>query len=225
LSGAAAGHLKKVLRVKSGDVFAGYDGRSEFRLRVESTGGADVRVAVEAERELPEAPGARVILAASLIKGPRWDWLLEKATELGVGEIAPIVSVRTVVRIAESEAPEKVARWKRILGASAAQCAGRAPEIAAPAALKEFILRTAREANKFVLLLKPDAKPLAELIKDGAAGRIVLLVGPEGDWTEEESGTALAAGYESASLGTLILRSETAAIAAAAIAANVKGNN
>ncbi|MFA6447833.1 MAG: RsmE family RNA methyltransferase [bacterium] len=221
VEGAAAGHLKNVLRVKPGDVFAGYDGRSEFRLRVEEARRGDVRVTVESGRELPEAPGGRILLGASLIKGPRWDWLLEKAAELGVGEIAPLAAARTVVRIDESETSEKVARWRRMLGAAAAQCAGRAPEIKAPERLEDFIRRVAREKHKYVLLLKAGAKPLAELVRDAAGGRIVLLIGPEGDWTEEESDAALAAGFEAATLGPLILRSETAAIVSAAISSNI----
>jgi len=219
VGGAAANHIRNVLRLRRGDVFLGYDGLRELCLRVEDPRGAEVAVAVEAERELPPAPGGRIILAPALVKGPRWDWLLEKAAELGVGEIAPVAAERCVVRIPENEAEEKTARWKRVLGAAAAQCAGRVPLISGPVALSDFLSRVSGAPNKFLLILKDGARPLAESASAAAPGKIVLLIGPEGDWTEDEAAAAEAAGFQAASLGPLILRAETAALAASVIAA------
>ncbi len=219
VSGAAVNHLRNVLRLRRGDVFLGYDGLRELRLRVEAARGAEVVVVIEAQRELPPAPGGRIILAPALVKGRRWDWLLEKAAELGVGEIAPVAAARCVVRVSEEEAAEKTARWRRVLGAAAAQCAGRIPEISAPVALSGFLHRVSGESNKYLLISKDDALPLLELVEASDPGKIVLLIGPEGDWTEEEAAAAEAAGFRAASLGPLILRAETASLAASVIAA------
>ena len=222
VGGAAAGHIKKVLRLKAGDVFAGYDGAREFVLKVESFRGAEVEVAVESERELPEAPCGRVTLAASMIKGPRWDMLLEKSAELGVGEIIPVVAERCVVRADAADAEGKLARWRRILGGAAAQCAGRAPAICGPVSMKQLVAEVGDGFSGRIILLKgPESAPLVDLLRGAGEGRIMILVGPEGDWTDAEACAASEAGFRAASLGRLILRAETAAIAAAAVAASV----
>ena len=219
--GAAARHLKKVLRVRPGALFAGYDGEREWLLRVERAGGDSVDVSVESRRELPAAPCGRVLLAPSLIKGQRWDWLLEKAAEMGVGRIAPVAAARSVVRLGRGDMSDRMLRWRRILGSAAAQCAGRTPEIAAPVELDELLKSTEGEPNKYILIKRPDSAPLAELARNALPGTIALLIGPEGDWTDREAAAAEKAGCKAASLGPLILRSETAAVAAAATVAAV----
>lgn len=221
VTGAAARHLRTVLRVKPGARFAGYDGAREWLLRVERVRGDAVEVSVERRRELPPGPCGRVLLAPALIKGQRWDWLLEKAAELGVGAIAPVAAARSVVRIGREDAPERLERWRRILGSAAAQCAGRSPEISAPMPLDEFLISAEKAPNRYILIMRPDAAPLAELAKSASPGRIALLAGPEGDWTEDEAAAAVSAGFVAASLGPLILRSETASLAAAATVAAV----
>jgi 16S rRNA (uracil1498-N3)-methyltransferase len=222
VGGAAANHIRNVLRLRPGGTFAGYDGAREFILRVESSRGGEVNVSVESGRELPEAPGARVTLAPALIKGPRWDWLLEKSVELGVGEIIPVAAARCVVRAAGAGLEGRMERWRRILGGAAAQCAGRAPAIRAPVAFKQLTGGVAAAFSARIILMKgPESAPLAESLRGAASGRIMLLIGPEGGWTEEEAAAAIEAGFRPGSLGPLILRAETAAIAAAAVAANI----
>jgi 16S rRNA (uracil1498-N3)-methyltransferase len=217
--GEAARHLKSVLRLKPGEAFAGYDGAREWIFRAERVGAGAVAVKVESVRDLPTAPGRAVILAPALIKGQRWDWLLEKSVEMGVGAIAPVAAERSVVRVAAEDVPDRLARWRRILGSAAAQCAGRMPEISGPVALGELLKGAGGIENKYILAKRPGAAPLAELVRSAAPGRIVLLIGPEGDWTEREAAEAEDAGFDPATLGPLILRSETAALAAAATVA------
>ncbi len=204
--------------MKPGGVFAGYDGAKEWILKYEGAGRDDVRVSVESERLLPETPGGRVTIAPAIIKGRRWDWIIEKATELGAGVIAPVIAGRSVVKITDRDTDEKMVRWRRIAGAACAQCAGRAPEIRRPLSLEEFIEKSRGLPGRFVMMKTAGAEPFCKLTAGSRAGEKILLVGPEGDWTEEEAEMIVASGFQPATLGETILRSETAAIAATLLA-------
>ncbi|HOC91324.1 MAG TPA: RsmE family RNA methyltransferase [bacterium] len=215
--GAAARHAVKVLRARVGDVFAGYDGSRERILRVAGFDGGAVLADVVAERDLPETPGSRLTLAAALLKGRRWDLLLEKAAELGVGRIIPLAAERSVAKLSGEDSSERLERWRRILGGASAQCAGRAPEICEPENLASAVARLSGAPNKFILITRGAAESFATAVRELEDGETVVMVGPEGDWSDSESRAAADSGFRAAALGPLILRAETAAIAAAAI--------
>ncbi len=215
--GAAARHAVKVLRARVGDVFAGYDGSSERILRVSGFDGGAVLVDVIAERELPETPGSRLTLAAALLKGRRWDLLLEKAAELGVGRIVPLAAERSVAKLAGEDSPDRMERWRRILGGASSQCAGRVPQICEPESPASALKMLSGATNKFILITRGTAESFASAVRELEDGETVVMVGPEGDWTDAETQAAAAAGFRAAGLGPLILRAETAAIAAAAL--------
>jgi len=216
-SPAAAAHAVKVLRLRNGDTFAGCDGKYEYGMKLLGAAGAGLEVEVLWRRELP-APAAEVILAPALLKGPRWEALLEKAVELGASAVLPVAAERCVSRL-KGEGAEKLERWKKIMEEASAQCAGRLPALEAPAALREVAERVAEVPNKYILVPGGGAAPAARLLEKAAPGGTVVLVGPEGDWTREEIEEAEGAGFERMSLGPRILRSETAAWAALAVVA------
>jgi 16S rRNA (uracil1498-N3)-methyltransferase len=157
-----------------------------------------------------------MILCAAIVKFDHFEWMIEKATELGVAAIVPMVSVRTE-RSLDKAAPKRLERWRRI-GLEASQQSRRAhlPEIAEPASWRDALatagtLRYALDEN--------GARPLPAMfpVERRADDSVALLIGPEGGWTEEERSEFTAAGWIPVSLGPSILRAETAALAALAI--------
>ncbi len=160
-----------------------------------------------------------LILFACITKGSRWDWTLEKATELGVTQIYPVISERTIVRLAPDEYAAKVARWERIIQDAARQSgAVWLPQIAKPMKLMET-LGLLKKMHCFVGALtdKQPVKPLitaaidAEIDEEDMHPPLALFVGPEGDFTPDELAALLKHGIP-VSLGPTILRAETAAI-------------
>ncbi|MGH9520146.1 MAG: RsmE family RNA methyltransferase, partial [Terriglobales bacterium] len=161
------------------------------------------------EIEAPLAETARE-LAVALFKNDRWEWMVEKATELGLTKLQPILSRRSDPRLAAA-APSRLERWRTIAFEAAQQSRRIAvPAIEAPLPF-EKILGTPSTATRILLAEGGGAPPLA-----ANAGPVYLLCGPEGGWTEDEVAAASAAGFAPASLGPRILRCETAALAALA---------
>lgn len=210
---SAADHVLKVLRLKAGDVFAGYDGRRELILKIRGVEAGELEVEVAEEREIPPVASGEIIIAAALIKSARWEWLLEKVVEVGAGVVAPMFSERSVVK---RGGEGKRARWEKIMMSAAAQSAGRMPELREPVEAKEFFSGCLGK-NRFIM--REGGRPLVELAQEISDGEIVVAVGPEGGWTDGELEAAAAAGFIPAGLGNRILRTETAAACAVAIAA------
>jgi len=213
----AANHLK-VLRPKDGEEIELFDGRGRWRRFSVGTSGKGFRLAASASTcTAPRAPWT-LTLFACVTKGSRWDWTIEKATELGVTRIVPVVSARTIVRIAADERAAKRARWTRIAEDAARQSDAKwLPEIHEPVSFAES-LPLVRETTCFAgALTNPPPRPLLQELLDmrratsDASDSFSIYVGPEGDFSPEE----LAALLEIAtpvSFGSTILRAETAAI-------------
>jgi 16S rRNA (uracil1498-N3)-methyltransferase len=215
LVGAHADHLVRVLRTRVGEEFDIVTEATVRRGRVTSL--ADGRVEFELAEEVsaPRLPVVTIVLA--IFKFDRMEWAIEKCTELGVSRIIPLISSRTDSHLAAASA-KRVERWQRIaLQASEQSRRTSPPEITSPLKLSQAlavadgtrILLSESEENT----LFRDALDLA----DPQAG-IVLAIGPEGGWTENELQSFREGGWIAASLGNTILRAETAAIAATAIA-------
>lgn len=218
LSGAAAHHLMHVLRAQVGTEVGAFDGAGRTRLYHV--------VAREPEALLLQAkqpifssahPPVETVLFACIPKGERMDWMLEKATELGVMRIVPVMSARTVVRLEGKQAVAKQARWQRIVEAAARQCgATHIPEVTLPMAFEATIPLMKQCTTLIVAALIPGAKPLKPVLDalDPVAPEQMWgwWCGPEGDFTEAEMQTILACGAQPVTLGPLILRVETAAI-------------
>jgi 16S rRNA (uracil1498-N3)-methyltransferase len=208
-------HLSRVLRARPGDAITLFDGAGgEVRARIvridrdqtELTADTNDAAVAAAPVETP------LVLLTAVPKGGRMDFLVQKCCELGVTRIVPIITERSVVR----PEPGKRARWEKIAREAARQC-GRAdvPAVAAPTALAAAL---AAELPERRIVLSPEAggRPLRALLPERAA--TALLVGPEGGLAATEVEAARAAGFQPASLGSRILRVETAAIVAVALA-------
>lgn len=209
IEGQQAVHLARVLRAQTGQHYElAHEGRV-FVARVLRASPRTVEFALE--QELAVSPEESVIeLAAALFKFERWEWMVEKATELGVTKVQPVLSRRTDARLATAVGA-KLERW-RTIAFEAAQQARRCsvPEIAAPLHLEEIL--AAPPAAARILLAEGGTAPALT----ARTGAVCLLCGPEGGWTGDEVAAAGEAGFVSASLGPRILRCETAALAALA---------
>jgi len=215
ITGPDAHHLTRVLRVEPGQQFEISDNQSVYLAEVESARKDLVSFSVREKVTLAE-PGVRTTILASLIRFEHFEWLLEKATELGVERVVPVQAERSE-RGLERAAGKRMARWNRIVREASEQSRrARLPEIGAPVSLAgalemEAGYRYALEEAEAPLMLP--ALPIHRQPGDVVA----LLVGPEGGWTDREREQMADAGWRSVSLGPQILRAETAAIAALAI--------
>jgi 16S rRNA (uracil1498-N3)-methyltransferase len=174
---------------------------------------AIVRIESSSHLSIP----ARIILAAAIIKGPRMDFLVEKAAELGASELWPLLCARGLVR---SPGAERVARWRRLALAAAKQSqSATMMEVRAPIAIDD-LLRSVPPATLAVICAQ-HAEPLAGVIRRAHPRAILIAVGPEGDFDDSERAKAADAGFIAAGLGQNRLRSETAALGAVSIASGM----
>jgi 16S rRNA (uracil1498-N3)-methyltransferase len=226
LPGEIAHQIARVLRLRSNEeiVLIPTDGADavEWRVRLVSVEARAARGLIVAERPgLPE-PTCAVTLCPALLKGERFDWLLQKATELGVAAIQPIVTAHTIRKIGpdDAHAPE---RWRRIVTEAAEQSGrGRVPAIRGPVALGA--LARAVAAPLFVAHETVAARTLAEALPPGA-DRAAVAIGPEGGFSDDEvERLVAAAGAIPVSLGPRVLRAETAAITAVTLVMATTGN-
>ncbi len=210
-----AHHLRDVLRLRSGDIVEIFDGAgSGYSGEVELTG-SDVLV-----RNLKIIPSAgspfQLTLAAALIKPTKFEWMLEKSTELGVDEIIPLKTRHSDIRIPADKIESRLERWRRITREASRQCARfTEPRINAPLDFEVFLTsRDFRDCTK-TLFYEMSDQPWHS--NTSVSDRIVLCVGPEGGWELSEVEHAREAGFQICGLGPRILRAETAAIAAVSI--------
>ena len=221
LSGAHADHLTRVLRARLGQEFDIIANGVARRGRVATI--AEDRVEFELGEEIPAVTAANLTLLLAIFKFDRMEWAIEKCTELGVSRIVPLIARRTEVHLASASA-KRAERWRRIALQAAEQSRrGTAPEVAAPVKLREAAKLPG--ALRIVLAETEDQTMLPELFAEHPTeGEVLLAVGPEGGWTEDELQLLQKEGWLSASLGPTILRAETAAIAAIVLAASALGS-
>lgn len=216
IEGDEARHLTRVLRVEAGQRYEISDNRNVYLAEIESA--HKDNVVFRTLEKLPTSPAsARFELYAALIKFDRFEWIVEKATELGVTEIVPIEATRSE-RGLEKGAAKRLERWRRIaLEASQQSRRSHLPEITEPVPLAQALARPA--THRYVLDEKPGAAMLLSALPTvhTAQDTVAILTGPEGGWTDEERASCTAAGWAPVSMGPLILRAETAVIAALAV--------
>ena len=215
LVGSHAEHLVRVLRARVGQEFDVGIGAGVRRGRVVNI--ADERVEFELGAEVPVAAPLRVTVVLSIFKFDRMAWAIEKCTELGATRIIPMIARRTQVHLADA-APKRAERWQKLARQAAEQARRIAPpEISQTMNLKEAVLLPG--ATRIELAEVEEEMPLKKALRPHSSdGEIVLAFGPEGGWTEYEFDLFRKTGWILASLGNTILRAETAAIAALAVA-------
>jgi 16S rRNA (uracil1498-N3)-methyltransferase len=214
LSGEDARHLTRVLRVEPGERYEISDNRRVYLAEIETARKDEVVFRI-LEPVPPRPLPVRVALFSALIKFDRFEWIVEKATELGVESITPVETARGEKGL-ERGAANRLQRWRRIALEASQQCRrDRLPSIAEPASLTGVLEQAA--TCRFALDEQSGRPPLRFPAARGARDLVAVLAGPEGGWTEQEREAFEGAGWTPASLGPLVLRAETAAVAALAI--------
>jgi 16S rRNA (uracil1498-N3)-methyltransferase len=189
-------HCAQVMRQNVGDIFAVFDGHgTEAKARITEIGRDAVKFAVLAKAAAPRA-AFPVCLAQALTKAKSMDLIIEKATELAVSEIAPLQSDHSVAQVDDEKAEAKVEKWRKLTIESAKQCGQNwLPAVHAPQAPKDFITALPKGALKLIASLQPDARPLKSVLREQLGTLkpgtpIVVMIGPEGDFTPAEIGQA-----------------------------------
>jgi 16S rRNA (uracil1498-N3)-methyltransferase len=215
LRGETVQHLRKVLRTEPGQRFEISDNQSLYLAELVSYGKDLAEFTVVSEIDAPRAP-LRLHLLPALIKFDRFEWILEKATELGVERITPVYALRTDKGL-DQAAAKRMDRWMKILAESGQQSRRATRPMLDPLVRLPEALACADSFRCF-LDEDPAAPPLLSSLPAGrsASDSAALLIGPEGGWDERERAQALSAGWTAVSLGPQILRAETAAVAALA---------
>jgi 16S rRNA (uracil1498-N3)-methyltransferase len=213
LRGDEARHLTRVLRVEPGQRFEISDNQQAYLAEISEARGE--RVMFQVIEALPTLLSpVSITLCASIIKFDRFEWIIEKATELGVERILPVDAARSEKGLFDA-CRKRSERWARIARESSQQARRvRIPEIL-PAVRFEHCMEQAADHRYF--LDEAVAPPLLREIPEERSDSVALLIGPEGGWTDAERQLAVAASWQPVSLGPLVLRAETAACAALAV--------
>ena len=215
---SAAQHVSRVLRLDVGDTLRLFNGDGrEYAARLSDLGRKSVSVtvteAIEVERESP----LRLVLAQALARGEKMDWILQKATELGVTELVPIITERTEVRLDGERSERRLNHWRGVLISACQQCGRvRLPSLHEPTTLGHWL--TSLSHPTLGLTLDPDgSETVNSLPTPGPDTAIALVVGPEGGFSERDLAQLRAARFHGLRLGPRILRTETAGPAALAM--------
>jgi 16S rRNA (uracil1498-N3)-methyltransferase len=215
-------YLRTVLRLGRGDEILLFDGTGwEYRGVIDRLEGREGTARITARRHTPLEIPVRITLAQALPKGDKMEFIVQKATELGAARVIPFRSSRTIPRRTEERAAKRLERWRRIAAEAAEQCGrGDVPEIALTVSYAEA-LGMARPGSVKILFWESETeRSIRAVLKSEearSAREFFLVVGPEGGLSGEEAQMAREAGFLTASLGRLVLRVETAALAILAI--------
>jgi len=222
LAGAEAHHARDVLRMRVGEKLVIFNGRGrEITAEIVDLGGDQIGLKKLHEAETPPLR-CRIVLGQAIPKGKNMDLIMQKAVEIGAAEIAPIISDRTIVHVDSESAAQKQSKWQQIAVEAAKQCGQNwLPHVHAPRKISElFSAAAAAESFDLQLIgsLQPGAQHLKKVLADYSSEHqrrprsVLMLVGPEGDFTPAELALARRNGCQPITLGPIILRVETAAI-------------
>jgi 16S rRNA (uracil1498-N3)-methyltransferase len=223
-----AQHLARVLRATAGDPLVVFNGRGgEFAAQVESVRRSEVTVRIGAHDAIERESPLETTLLQGIARGEKMDQILQKATELGVTRVIPVITARSNVRLDAQATSRKQQHWQGVVIAACEQCGrNRVPVVALP---MDFASALTAAAGDLRLLLAPDdeAPALRSLLEHPAAGTwhsIAMLVGPEGGFDQQEILRAQQAGFVACRLGPRVLRTESAALAALAAVQALAGD-
>jgi 16S rRNA (uracil1498-N3)-methyltransferase len=219
LHDAEAHHARDVLRLKRGNRAVVFNGRGrEITAEIVDLSKSEVRLRKLHESETPPLR-CRITLGQAIPKGKNMDLIVQKAVEIGAAEIAPLISERTIVDLDKKEADQKREKWQQVAIEAAKQCGQNwLPTVHAPQKLKDFFSHAGNVDLRLIGSLQPDAIHLKKLLGDYAEQHrdrpksVLMMVGPEGDFTPAELALAKSSGCLPITLGPIILRVETAAI-------------
>lgn len=226
LTGDEALHCGRVMRKTVGDEVEIFDGAGRVALS-QITAVRKAEVSLQMLREWQHPPlEMQVHLLPALIKAEPWEWLLEKAVELGAASVQPVITERTVVHLTGEHLEKKMQKWRRHMIESAKQChTPWLPRLELPCAFASAIQGLPREGVKILPALSEKSRTLRD-VSLGLSSRVAFVViGPEGDFTAGEELLAEQAGFTPVTLGPLILRAETAAITTLAVLSQLGGWN
>jgi 16S rRNA (uracil1498-N3)-methyltransferase len=223
LRGDVAHHLGRVLRAETGQLYELSDGNCLWLAKTESVGRDEIHFSLVEPLQSPVTP-VQIELLLAIVKFDRFEWALEKATELGAEEIAPLAADRSEKGLIAASG-KRSERWKRILAESAQQARRMRIPGLRDAAKPRDAFRASAAQLKLMLSERAGARPLREVLEpvvaspsgaERVATRVAIAIGPEGGWTDAEFASAGESGFVEAALGTNILRTETAVCAALA---------
>jgi len=215
LDDAETHHAIDVLRLNPGDKAVVFNGRgAEATVEVADIARKSVTLRKLLHGKSPPI-GCAITLAQAVPKGKNMDLIIQKAVELGAAGICPLLSERTVVQVGDEDAARKQQKWQAIAIEAAKQCGQNwLPKVDPPRSLKEFFAQSNRYELMLIASLQPDAMHLKKLLAESAGKKpksVLILVGPEGDFTPAEVGLAKSHGCRPITLGPIVLRTETAA--------------
>ena len=210
----AASHFVRVLRLREGDACVLFNGDgNDYAATLSALGKREVRARIGAATPVANESPLRITLLQGIARGEKMDWILQKATELGVGAILPVASERSEVRLDAERADRRVAHWRSVVRAACEQSGrARVPAVGAPQPLATALDALPAHAR---FLLDPFAeRAIAAVALEAPA--CVLAIGPEGGWSPRDRTLLLEKGFVGVRLGPRILRTETAGLAAIA---------
>ena len=214
MQGDLAHHVGRVLRAQPGQLYELSDGSTVWLGKIETVTKDRVDFAL-LEQLVADAPQLHTTLLLSIVKFDAFEWALEKATELGVARIVPLAAARSEKALLAA-AVKRADRWQKILLESSQQSRRVQLPVLASLTKPESAFATLTDGVKILLSESPEAQPLRNVLSGHRASSATLAIGPEGGWTDAEFAAARASSFLEASLGKLILRAETAVIAALA---------
>lgn len=222
IEGEEAHHALRVMRLRRGDTCGVFDGEGHAAVATVEDGRGSA-LTLRVTELLPDMPPvADITLALAIPKGTNMDLIVQKAVELGVSRIIPLLTERTIVRLDAQEGRAKAQKWRRTVLEACKQCGvRRLPVVEEPLPYSQLLQRADVHDLRLCCAITPAARPLREVLETArAAGqrRCILLIGPEGDFSPAEYAAAEAAGYALISLGPIILRVETAVFLAVSAA-------
>jgi 16S rRNA (uracil1498-N3)-methyltransferase len=222
LKGQQVHQIRDVLRMRPREHIIVLDNRGwEYEVALESVGKSEITGMVREKREATGEPAVEITLYQGLMKQDKFEWALQKCTEVGVKQFVPLITERSVIRTPDAINPKKLTRWRSIITEAAEQSGrGLIPEVSPPINFEDGLANLAGFDCCLTASPQTQGKGINGALQGGNKGTprtIALLVGPEGGFTQEEMDSARTHGAIAISLGRRILRAETAAVVAASL--------
>ena len=216
LPSAGAYHVVRVLRMREGAPLRVFDGTGgEYLAEIARIDGDAVVVELGAQAQATTESPLRITLVQGVSRSERMDWTLQKATELGVAAIAPVLTARSVVRLDTKQAEKKQTHWRGIVIGACEQCGrSKVPAVSAPTSLRDYFSTVRKDGMRLVL---SPAAPGSLAGISSLPSKVELLIGPEGGLDDDELVAAQKAGFMPVRLGPRVLRTETAAVVALSV--------